>query len=148
MVSSAMFGQLTEICLRGLSFLIAETGDGLVQSGDISRRLGISSTYLSKAFQPLALNGILRSVRGRNGGWHLAVDPKTTPLARVIEILEPGGRWKRCVIGNSSCADETACPFHHVWKDTVEKFTAILDETMLSGLVDFLPPQMPDKAQA
>ncbi len=142
-----MFSQLTEICLRGLSFLIAEKRSGLVQSADIAKRLGISPTYLSKAFQPLALNGILRSVRGRNGGWHLAVDPKTTPLARVIEILEPGERWKRCVIGNSSCADETACPFHYTWKETVERFTRILNETMLSGLVDFLPPQMPDKAE-
>ena len=141
-----MFAQMTEICLRGLSFLVAETDGGLVQSSDIAKKLGISPTYLSKAFQPLALNGILKSVRGRNGGWQMAVDTRTTPLARVIEILEPGSRWKRCVIGNASCADETACPFHHTWKVTVEKFTQILDETMLSGLVDFLPPRMPGKA--
>lgn len=137
---------MTEICLRGLSFLVAKSSDDLVQSADIATKLGISPTYLSKAFQPLALNGILRSVRGRNGGWILAVDPATTPLARVIEILEPGGRWKKCVIGNSSCADETACPFHFTWKATVDEFCKILDRTMIVGLADFLPPHEPTRS--
>ncbi len=135
-----MFLQSTEICLRGLAFLVAKDHGGLVQASEIAAKLGLSPTYLSKAFQPLARSGLLRSVKGRSGGWMLAVDATATTIADVIEVLEPGHDWRGCVVGHETCSDDNACPFHEVWTRTLSEFTEIMSKTSLSSLPDFLPP--------
>lgn len=140
-----MFQQMTEICLRALTFLVGAEAGSIVQAREIADRLGISSTYVTKAFQPLARAGWLRSIKGRAGGWMLAVDPRRRTIAELIDVLEPNQRWKCCVVGHVVCSDETACPFHETWKKTLENMERVMRRTRLNELAGFLPPQADGK---
>lgn len=140
-----MFQQSTDVGIRGLAVLVGQPQGEIVQSSDIGTHLGISGAYITKAFQPLARAGWLRSVRGRAGGWTLAVDPKSVTLRQVVDTLEPAGEWRGCVMGHYVCSDETACPFHATWKKTREEFEAVLERTTLEDLARFAPPVVPSR---
>jgi Rrf2 family transcriptional regulator, iron-sulfur cluster assembly transcription factor len=144
-----MFQHTTELGVRGLAVLLTLRRDGPVQSREISARLGVSATYVTKAFQPLARNGWLHSTRGRTGGWELIVDPSTVTLAEIVLALEPDEQWRSCVMGHTVCSDETACPFHEIWGETRDRFVEVMKATTLEELASFAPrfplaPPSPD----
>ncbi|MEM6890310.1 MAG: Rrf2 family transcriptional regulator [Pseudomonadota bacterium] len=62
--------------------------DGLVPISELGQRQGISEAYLEQLFGRLRRYGLLKSVRGPSGGYHLARAPKDI---RIFEILEAVG---------------------------------------------------------
>ena len=63
-------------------------GAGLVQVKDIAVRHSISPQYLEQLLNRLAHAGIVRAVRGKNGGYALTNPPGQTSLLNLLESLE------------------------------------------------------------
>ena len=63
-------------------------GGGLVQVKDIALRHSISPPYLEQLLNRLAHAGIVRAVRGKNGGYALVNPPEQTTLLNLLESLE------------------------------------------------------------
>lgn len=61
------------------------SGGGMVQSGEIMRRLAIPKRYLEPTLQSLVHGRIIESVRGPRGGYKLTVPADAISLARVAE---------------------------------------------------------------
>jgi len=55
---------------------------------NISNRLGISKIYLEQIFSLLKKNGLLNSVKGTQGGYHLAKRPKFITAADILSSVE------------------------------------------------------------
>ncbi len=64
-----------------------ETG-GPVQGRDIARACGIPEEYLLKILQQLARARVLRSERGRAGGFLLRKTPSRTTLLEIVEAIQ------------------------------------------------------------
>ena len=60
-----------------------------VQGKDIAREYGIPVEYLLKILQAMARGGILRSERGRAGGFTLSREPGEISLFDILNTLEP-----------------------------------------------------------
>ncbi|MDB2689716.1 Rrf2 family transcriptional regulator [Planktomarina temperata] len=75
-------GRYGMVALADLAFL--EAGE-LASLADISRRQNISLPYLEQLFVKLRRGNLVVSVRGPNGGYHLA---RPAHDIRVVEILE------------------------------------------------------------
>ena len=68
---------------------IARNGhDRVLQGRDIAKAYGIPVEYLLKILQLLVRAGLLRSERGRLGGFGLARDPSEITLQEISEALE------------------------------------------------------------
>ena len=63
-------------------------GTGLVQVKDIAERHGIPALYLVQILNLLVHAGLVRAVRGQQGGYELARDPGKITLLSVFEVLE------------------------------------------------------------
>lgn len=63
-------------------------GSGLVQVKDIAERHGIPAPYLVQILNLLAHAGLVRAVRGQQGGYELVRHPKAITLMNVFEVLE------------------------------------------------------------
>lgn len=55
---------------------------------DIAREENISQKYLERLIGELRKNGLVKSHRGKNGGYVLALSPKKIKVGEIIEILE------------------------------------------------------------
>jgi Rrf2 family protein len=74
--------------LAGLVYLIREKPEAPVAAIKVARVEGLPAQFLRTLLKPLVDAGILRSVRGPNGGHSLARPPKDVTLLNVVEAVE------------------------------------------------------------
>jgi len=80
-------------CRYGIAAVLALAeyqGQGLLQIKDIAARKDIPRQYLEQIFNRLVNAGVVKSVRGKKGGYRLAQDPKDLQVLTIVEILEGG----------------------------------------------------------
>ena len=64
-----------------------ETGE-LLPVLSISENLGISKIYLEQVFSLLKRGGVVSSIKGAQGGYHLAGQPKDITLYDILSAVE------------------------------------------------------------
>src|SRR5262245_42980228 len=74
--------------LRALAYLAAPDGSPTVTSHDVARACGIPEKYLLKVFRLLVTAGVLHSLKGPNGGYHLAQPAKAVTLLEIVEAVD------------------------------------------------------------
>src|SRR5947209_10778592 len=78
----------TDYGLRALMDLALHDSGLPVQSHDIATRQGIPESYLNQLLILLRRAGLIRSIRGPQGGHQLARTPHTITLADVVGALD------------------------------------------------------------
>lgn len=76
--------------LKALLYLAEYHQKGLLQMREIAATQDIPRNYLEQIFNQLGKARIIRSVRGKNGGYKLAVDPAVMTVKEIILLLEGG----------------------------------------------------------
>lgn len=75
--------------LRILAQIAADGGDKIPISGkEVARKQDISIAYIEQILIPMRNAGIVRTVRGRNGGYLLDRPAKDISLLDIIELFE------------------------------------------------------------
>jgi Rrf2 family transcriptional regulator, iron-sulfur cluster assembly transcription factor len=120
--------------------LAINEGRGPIALADIAERQGISLSYLEQLFAKLRKCGVVSSVRGPGGGYHLARDARTIHVAEVITAVDEHLDTTRCS-GNGDCKDGGPCLTHDLWMDLSERIHGYLTNISLQDLVDRRPEQ-------
>jgi len=76
--------------LKAVLVLAENEGQGLLQIREIARIKNIPRQYLEQIFNQLGKAQIVRSVRGKNGGYKLAMHPREILALDIITLLEGG----------------------------------------------------------
>ena len=88
-----------------------------VSAAEIADDENLPQYYLAKVMQDLVRARILKSTRGRGGGFILAKAPEETPVIDVVSAVEDVERFEHdCILGLNSCTDTAPCPMHDQWK--------------------------------
>lgn len=74
--------------LTALIDLSINSKNGHVALNSIAERNGISPQYLEQVFASLRRAGIVKSIKGAQGGYLLEKDPKKITVASILEALE------------------------------------------------------------
>lgn len=111
-------------------------GQGPVFLKDIALEQEISEKYLSLIVIPLRSAGLVFSVRGANGGYTLARDPKTITLKEVVDVLEGEPCLVDCVRDPSACNRTSHCSSRGVWQRVGDKIAEALNEVTLAQMAD------------
>jgi Rrf2 family protein len=130
-----IFTKTTKYALRTLNFMSAS--EGAVYSADrLHKELKIPKKYLQRMLTDLARSGLLKSVRGRNGGFIFASrSTKKITIADIIESVEGLPATPTCFFGFDRCALDNPCAMHEVWSKTQHSFLATISSTSLFDLV-------------
>jgi Rrf2 family protein len=88
-----------------------------VSAAEIADAEGLPQYYLAKVMQDLVRARVLKSTRGRGGGFVLAAAPEAVTVLAVVSAVEDVTRFEHeCVLGLNSCTDTAPCPMHDQWK--------------------------------
>ena len=71
-----------------LAVLTKDEGKERVTISELSERQNIPKDFLEKIFSELREAGILKSIRGKYGGYVLAKDPKNLKLSEIVKVLD------------------------------------------------------------
>jgi Rrf2 family protein len=135
-----MLSQRAKYALRAL-VILAERNDGApVLISEIADSGSIPKKFLEQILLSLRNEGILRSRKGRGGGYLLARPAQRIRLGEVIRHLDGPLAPLPCVSRTAyrkcdDCEDETTCGIHIVMWQVREETARILDGTSLADLV-------------
>lgn len=105
-----------------------------VSLGDISRRQGISLSYLEQLFAKLRRQKLVNSVRGPGGGYLLAKATADISVAEVVDAVNESLDATRCE-GRGDCQHGEVCLTHYLWEDLSAQIHSFLNNISLADLV-------------
>ena len=108
---------------------------GPITLADISKRQGISLSYLEQLFSKLRKNELVDSTRGPGGGYRLSRDANDIAVAQVITAVDEKVESTRCG-GLSNCNDGNPCLTHELWAELSEQIHGFLMSISLGQLVE------------
>jgi Rrf2 family iron-sulfur cluster assembly transcriptional regulator len=108
---------------------------GPVSLNDISGRQGISLSYLEQLFAKLRRSGLVASVRGPGGGYHLSRERHLINVAEIVDAVNESMDATRCQ-KRGDCQDGEQCLTHHLWMDLSDQIHHFLANISLQQLID------------
>ncbi len=104
--------------LRGIYIIVRkmkEENKEAIPIGDIVKGTDIPRDFLEKIFGELRHINIIKSLRGRYGGYALANDPKDVKIRDIVFALDnPMGSFK-CMGDDNHCKYSSSCSVRYVW---------------------------------
>lgn len=121
--------------LRAAIELAAAFGKGPLLGETIADNQSISGNYLHVLMGSLKSAGIVRAIRGPNGGYVLTRQPRDITAREVIEALEGQMAPVSCVRDADLCEKAHVCATHEVWCEIAQAVDAVLEKYTLADLV-------------
>jgi Rrf2 family protein len=101
--------------VRAMLALALNQGGNPLSLRKISCREGISDKYLEQIFLRLKKVGLVKTVRGANGGYLLGRKPREITLKEILEGVEGSLAPVFCL--EEKCKRATKCVTHGLWRE-------------------------------
>jgi Rrf2 family transcriptional regulator, iron-sulfur cluster assembly transcription factor len=102
---------------------------------EIANRQGIDHAYLEQLFRKLRVAGLVKSIRGRNGGYVYAHDPKNISIKDIMHAVEENLDSTNCA-GTATCHAGKRCNSHQLWDDLNNVVDGFLSDISITELVE------------
>ncbi|MFH1512615.1 MAG: Rrf2 family transcriptional regulator [Bacillota bacterium] len=113
--------------LYAMHYLAQHFSDG-PQSLNRIASSGIPKQYLEQLLGSLRRNGLIRSVRGANGGYQIARPPADISLLDIIDAMEGPLALSDCITDETQCSRANECRVRNMW----ERLTANINHELAS----------------
>jgi len=109
--------------------------DGQLRSAsDIAAGTHVALPTVQKLLKLLAASGLVRSVRGADGGYCLARSPLAVSAADILDALEGPIAITECSIEQGSCELEASCSVGGAWQKISKAMRMALEDVSLVDL--------------
>ena len=119
-----------------IDLALHDTGEYIALK-DISARQDITVKYLEQIVTTLGKAGLLRSMRGNNGGHKLARKPKDYSVGEILRTMEGSLTPVECLQNaQMECPRADSCATLNFWKGLDEVVNKYVDSYTLQDLVN------------
>lgn len=126
--------QYSDYALRTLIYLAISEKSATIT--EIATRYNISRNHLVKVVHNLGKLGYITTVRGRQGGVHLAMAPENINIGEVVRKTEPSFTIVECFDQETDrCVLTPVCMLKHALGKAFRAFTDVLDQYTLADMV-------------
>ena len=98
----------TDYAIRAIC-CIAGSESGMVTVTELSEKLDIPRPFLRKIFQILNKKGLLKSFKGKSGGFSLTADPQKITVLEILEAFQGSFQLSEHVFKGKTCPNIDAC---------------------------------------
>ena len=109
---------------------------GPVQRRHIALRQGIPTDYMDQILMRLRNSGLIHSLRGREGGYHLALDPEDITVWDIVESVEDAPYSVDTHNPDPECAYATECITDPAWDAVYNSLKRQLKKNTLAMLLE------------
>lgn len=124
----------SEYAIRCLVFM-ATADCELCAVNRLSDELNIPYKFLGRLMGRLREAGLVDSVRGKNGGYHIARPLDKIRLEQIVEAVEGLELYDRCLLGFERCDEDNPCPLHEFWSGPRESIKHMMADVTLAQMV-------------
>jgi len=101
----------------------------------IAERRDIPEAYLEQLIGALRKSGLVRSVRGAQGGYLLSAPPDAITVGQVLRALEGDLALFDC-LADDACHKAGLCPTRTVWRKVHDGINRVVDSITLKDMVE------------
>ncbi len=139
-----MLSQKTRYAIRAMQHLADNFGQGPVQLAEIAARQNIPASFLTVILSELTRFGLVASLRGREGGYWLALSPIDITYGDLIRIMRGSLALVPCASRYAhekckNCVEEGECRTRALMLDVRDRTAELLDGIRLSDKIEFVP---------
>ncbi|MCR4944303.1 MAG: Rrf2 family transcriptional regulator [Clostridium sp.] len=102
----------------------------------ISTRQHISECYLEQLFAPLRKAGLIKSIRGAQGGYVLNREPKDINVADIMAVVEGPIEISDCLDEDPNCGNTDCCATRLLWEKLKKSIDEVMASVTLQDIVD------------
>jgi Rrf2 family protein len=102
----------------------------------IAKKQSISDQYLEQIFSSLKKSGLVKSVRGAQGGYLLAKEPKDITVGDILTVLEGPVSVSDCVLDEDICENSGVCVTKVVWEKIKKGIEEVIDSITLQDMIN------------
>ncbi len=124
--------------LRAVLDLAVHSDEEAVALSQVAERQGISMNYLEQLIAKLKKAGIVKGIRGAQGGYMLALSAEEISVGAILRALEGDLNPVDCSevnMGDGICSNSDSCVTKYVWKRISDSINDAVDSIKLSELV-------------
>lgn len=108
-----MLSRATEYAIRALVYIQLQNWKGKRPGvPGIAGEIEAPAAFTAKILHAMTRQGMLRSMKGRGGGFFFENNLSELTLYKVILVMEGDGLFTRCGFGLKNCSDQNPCPLH------------------------------------
>ncbi|MBQ5398011.1 MAG: Rrf2 family transcriptional regulator [Ruminococcus sp.] len=123
--------------LRMLVDLAEHRNSGYIALKDIAERQKVSKKYLEQIVPILNKTRILKTNRGFQGGYRLAVEPEECTVGEILRLTEGTLSPIPCIDGDEvECDRQIDCSTLYVWQGLKRVVSEYLDSITLQDILD------------
>ena len=116
---------------------LAEQDGGYVPLAEVAARQGISEKYLEGIIALLSRAGLVKSLRGKGGGYCLARTPEEYTVGEILRITEGSLAPVSCLDdAKNACPRAGECLTLPMWKKLYATISNFLDSVTLASILD------------
>lgn len=123
--------------LRAMIEIASRQHEGPVPTHVIAQHQDLSERYLEQLLTPLKQAGLVKSIRGAQGGYVLGRDDTDITAGDIIRVLEGPIAPVDCIseMYPQDCERSNRCPTREIWQRIRDSISEILDSYTLHDLV-------------
>lgn len=114
----------------------------LIALKEIAKRQDISEKYLEQIVTQLNRAGLVKSVRGAQGGYSLSQSPEEVTVGDVLRVVEGPFTLVDCLDDDSKCNRSASCPTAYVWQKLKIAIEDVVDSITLADLAKMAKEQV------
>ena len=127
--------------VRALCDMVTNATGNPAQIKDISKRQSISARYIEQIFQKLKKAGIIKSVRGRSGGYLLTQKPNEISVGDVIRAIDGKDIQLVTCFGKQKgtikvCERFGECAASKIWEEASKRLMDYFNTVTLKNICD------------
>lgn len=115
-----------------ISFL-SKNKNNLVSLKEVSQKINLPYSFLSKLAPNLAIAGIVESQEGKNGGYKLKSSWKSKNFYDLLVALGENKAMVSC-LGGKICAHSKSCSVRNIWQTIESSWQKQLKKIKLSQI--------------
>ncbi|TAK72845.1 MAG: SUF system Fe-S cluster assembly regulator [Gammaproteobacteria bacterium] len=132
-------GKLTDYAMLILSQMAKEP-HVVLSATSLADKLHLMPPTVSKVLKILSDGGLVSSVRGAEGGYHLAREAATITVSDVITAMEGQVAMTECCESPGLCGIDTLCTMRENWLKINSLISSLLRGLTIADLLKPLSP--------
>lgn len=132
-----MLSLTCKAAVRAVLFLASRYESG-TNAGikEIAENIEANEHTVGKLLQTLVKDGIINSVKGPFGGFHITNQQLKKPIITIIESIDGKNVFKECGLGLARCSASHPCPIHHEFKTVRDQLQELFSQKKIIDLCE------------
>jgi Rrf2 family protein len=132
-----MISKSSEYAIRALVYIELQNRKGKTPGfKEIAKEIDAPEPFTGKIMQTLTRHELLKSMKGRGGGFYFDKESGSLSLYEVVRTTEGEKFFRHCIFGLKNCSDEKPCPVHEKYAAIRDEFTLMFQNETIQSLAD------------